>query len=301
MLRKKHAAIAMAGRDRLFLGAVNAAMIFVAVITLYPLIYVVSSSLSSPAAILGGRVVLFPVDFSLEGFARVFSYPAVMTGYANTIFYTATGTFISVMLTLFCAYPLSRRKLPMRNGFMFLFTFTMYFGGGMIPSYLLLKDLHLLNTRAAILLPGALSVYNMIITRTYFNTAIPEDLFEAAKVDGCGDARFFFRILLPLSKAIIAVIALYYAVGYWNDWFSGFLYLNNPNLYPLQLVLRGILVSNVIDDQLILDPNTRMKMMGMAELLKYALIVVSTVPLLLIYPLVQKYFIRGVMIGSLKG
>lgn len=184
---------------------------------------------------------------------------------------------------------------------MFLFTFTMYFGGGMIPGYLLLRDLHLLNTRAALIIPGMLSVYNMIITRTYFQSSIPEELFEAARVDGCGDTRFFFQILLPLSKAIIAVIALYYAVGYWNDWFSAFLYLNDPDLYPLQLVLRSILVSNTIDDSLVIDPNTRMKMMGMAELLKYALIVISTVPLLCIYPLVQKYFIRGVMIGSLKG
>lgn len=300
-MKRNPNAIRMSRQDRIFVWTIDVLMILLAFITLYPLVYVVSSSISSPEAILAGKVILLPVDFSLEGFQRVFSYPAVMTGYANTIFYTVVGTLCSVMITLVCAYPLSRPKLPHRGFFMFLFTFTMYFGGGMIPGYLLLRDLHLLNTRAALIIPGMLSVYNMIITRTYFQSSIPEELFEAARVDGCGDTRFFFQILLPLSKAIIAVIALYYAVGYWNDWFSAFLYLNDPDLYPLQLVLRSILVSNTIDDSLVIDPNTRMKMMGMAELLKYALIVISTVPLLCIYPLVQKYFIRGVMIGSLKG
>lgn len=300
-MKRNPNAIRMSRQDRIFVWTIDVLMILLAFITLYPLVYVVSSSISSPEAILAGKVILLPVDFSLEGFQRVFSYPAVMTGYANTIFYTVVGTLCSVMITLVCAYPLSRPKLPHRGFFMFLFTFTMYFGGGMIPGYLLLRDLHLLNTRAALIVPGMLSVYNMIITRTYFQSSIPEELFEAARVDGCGDTRFFFQILLPLSKAIIAVIALYYAVGYWNDWFSAFLYLNDPDLYPLQLVLRSILVSNTIDDSLVIDPNTRMKMMGMAELLKYALIVISTVPLLCIYPLVQKYFIRGVMIGSLKG
>lgn len=300
-MRRHQNAIRMPWQDRIFVWIIDAMMILLAFITLYPLIYVLSSSFSSPEAILSGKVVLWPVDFSLEGFQRVFSYPAVMVGYANTLLYTLVGTAASVAMTLVCAYPLSRPKLPHRSLLMFLFTFTMYFGGGMIPSYLLLRDLHMLNTRMALIVPGVLSVYNMIITRTFFQTSIPEELFEAARVDGCNDTRFFFQMLLPLSKAIIAVIALYYAVGYWNDWFSAFLYLNNPKLYPLQLVLRSILVSNTIDDSLVIDPNTRMKMMGMAEMLKYALIVVSTVPLLCIYPLVQKYFIRGVMIGSLKG
>ncbi len=300
-MRQHQNAIRMPRQDRIFVWIIDALMILLAFITLYPLIYVLSSSFSSPEAILAGKVVLWPVDFSLEGFRRVFSYPAVMVGYGNTLLYTVVGTVVSVAMTLVCAYPLSRPKLPHKGVIMFLFTFTMYFGGGMIPGYLLLKDLHMLNTRMAIIVPGVLNVYNMIITRTFFQTSIPEELFEAARVDGCNDTRFFFQMLLPLSKAIIAVIALYYAVGYWNDWFSAFLYLNNPKLYPLQLVLRSILVSNTIDDSLVIDPNTRMKMMGMAEMLKYSLIVVSTVPLLCIYPLVQKYFIRGVMIGSLKG
>lgn len=300
-MKRNPNAIRMPHQDKIFIGIVNTLMILLAFVTLYPLVYVLSSSFSSPEAILAGKVILWPVDLSLEGFQRVFSYPAVMTGYANTLFYTIAGTVSSVFITLVCAYPLSRPKLPHRGFFMFLFTFTMYFGGGMIPGYLLLRDLHLLNTRAALIVPGMLSVYNMIITRTFFQSSIPEELFEAARVDGCNDTRFFFQILLPLSKAIIAVIALYYAVGYWNDWFGAFLYLNDPDLYPLQLVLRSILVSNTIDDSLIIDPETRMKMMGMAEMLKYSLIVVSTVPLLCIYPLVQKYFIRGVMIGSLKG
>ena len=184
---------------------------------------------------------------------------------------------------------------------MFLFTFTMYFSGGLIPNYLLMRDLHLIDTLFAIILPGAISTYNMIIARTFIQSSIPQEMLEAARVDGCSDARYFFQMVLPLSKAIIAVIALYYAVGHWNAWFDAFIYLNTREKYPLQLILREILVSNQLDNNLSMDADARRKMQGMVDLMKYSLIVISSVPVMCLYPLVQKYFIKGVMIGSLKG
>ena len=200
--------------DRVFYFLVNLFALFMFVVVLYPLIYVVSSSFSSPDAVLSGKVVFLPVEFSLEGYKTVFGYQDVLTGYMNTILYTVLGTTINIIMTLICAYPLARKTLPFRNFFMFLFTFTMFFGGGLIPSYLLMRDLHMINTIWAIVIPGAISVYNMIIARTYMQTSIPGEMLEAAQVDGCSDARYFFQMVLPLSKAMIAVIALYYAVGH---------------------------------------------------------------------------------------
>lgn len=287
--------------DRSFYFAVNILMGFVLAIVLYPLIYVVSSSFSSPQAVLNGRVFFLPVEPSIEGYKIVLQYPMVLGGYANSIIYTMIGTSINVALTMVTAYGLSRKNLPFRNFFMFLFTFTMYFGGGLIPSYLLMRDLHLIDTIFAIILPGAISTYNMIITRTFIQTSIPQEMFEASRVDGCSDTRYFFQMVLPLSKAILAVIALYYAVGHWNAWFDAFIYLNTREKYPLQLILREILVSSQLDSNLSLDADTRRKMQGMVDLMKYALIVISSLPVMCLYPLVQKYFIKGVMIGSLKG
>lgn len=297
--RRPH--IHLSSGDRVFYGLVNLFALVMFLVVLYPLIYVVSSSFSSPAAVLSGKVVLFPVDFSLEGYKTVFGYKDVLTGYINTIFYTILGTAINVIMTLICAYPLARKTLPFRNFFMFLFTFTMFFGGGLIPSYLLMRDLCMIDTIWAIVVPGAISVYNMIIARTYIQTSIPGEMLEAAQVDGCSDARYFFQMVLPLSKAMIAVIALYYAVGHWNGWFNAFIYLNDRGKYPLQLFLREILISNTIDPDQTMDPELLQKMRGMSDLLKYALIVVSSAPVMLLYPFAQKYFIQGVMIGSLKG
>lgn len=287
--------------DRVFYFLVNLFALFMFVVVLYPLIYVVSSSFSSPDAVLSGKVVFLPVEFSLEGYKTVFGYQDVLTGYMNTILYTVLGTTINVIMTLICAYPLARKTLPFRNFFMFLFTFTMFFGGGLIPSYLLMRDLHMINTIWAIVIPGAISVYNMIIARTYMQTSIPGEMLEAAQVDGCSDARYFFQMVLPLSKAMIAVIALYYAVGHWNGWFNAFIYLNDRGKYPLQLFLREILIANTFDPDSTMDPELLQKMRGMSDLLKYSLIVVSSAPVMLLYPFAQKYFIKGVMIGSLKG
>lgn len=287
--------------DKIFYAIVYSIVIIVAIFMLYPLIYILSSSFSSAKAVSSGKVILWPVDLSLQGYIAVFENKDVLLGYRNTIFYTAVGTFINVCMTLITAYPLARKGLPYKGFFMFLFTFTMMFSGGMMPNYILLRDLKMINTIWAMLIPGAIAVYNMVITRTYIQSNIPHDLLEAAHIDGCNDFRFFFAMVLPLSKAIIAVITLYYAVGHWNAYFDAFLYLNTKNLFPLQIFLRDILVSNTIDSSLLVDPELMAAKQGLADLLKYSLIVVSTVPILCLYPFVQKYFIRGVMIGSLKG
>ena len=248
-----------------------------------------------------GKVTLWPVDFSLRGYQAVFEYKSVFIGYRNTIFYTVVGTLINVAMTMLAAYALARKTLPGRGFFTFLFTFTMMFNGGLIPNYILMKDLHIINTVWAILLPGAISAYNLVVTRTFIQNTIPDDLLEAAQIDGCSDTQFFFQFVLPLSKAVMAVITLYYAVTHWNAYFKAFIYLNDRSLYPLQIYLREILIMNSMDTESIMDPDQMEAMQGMADLLKYSLIVVSTAPILCIYPFLQRYFIKGVMIGSLKG
>ena len=287
--------------DRMFYLLVNIVVAILGLIVLYPLIYILSSSFSAPSAVASGKVVLFPVDFSLRGYKAVFEYQSVYTGYRNTIFYTVVGTMINISLTMIAAYPLARRNLPGKGFFTFLFTFTMMFSGGMIPNYILMKELKIINTAWCMLLPGAISAYNLIVTRTFIQNSIPEELLEAAQIDGCTDAQFFFRFVLPLSKAVMAVITLYYAVHHWNAYFNAFLYLNKRDLYPLQIFLREILIMNSVNTEMVVDTQMQEAMQGMADLLKYSLIVVSTAPILCIYPFLQRYFIKGVMIGSLKG
>jgi putative aldouronate transport system permease protein len=270
------------------------------VVILYPLVFVVSASISSPDAVISGKVWLWPVQPTLDGYAAVFKHKLIWSSFRNSVFYTVAGTFLSVVLTIAAAYPLSRRDLFGKNWFMLLFVFTTMFSGGLIPSYLLVKDLGMLNTVWAMIIPSAMSVFNIIITRTYFKTTLPDEMLEAAQIDGCNDFRYVFSIVLQLSGPIIAVVALYSAVGYWNQYFNGLLYLDNQKLYPLQLVLREILVQNEVDASM-LDMKEIAAQEGLRALLKYSLIVVSSLPLLLVYPFVQKYFIKGVMIGSLKG
>jgi multiple sugar transport system permease protein/putative aldouronate transport system permease protein len=265
------------------------------------MVYILSASFSAAAMVNAGKVWLFPVSPTLFNYQMVLRYNSVYLGYRNTLFYTAAGTLINVMITLMCAYPLSRRGLHGRGFFTFLFTFTMIFSGGMIPSYILMRNLKLINTVWAMLLPGAINVTNMIVTRTFFQTSIPGELLEASKLDGCSDVQYFFRILLPLSHSVIAVIALFYAVGHWNAYFNAFLYLSNRNLFPLQLFLRQILVQNNFNTEMITDPDMAEQFLGIQETLKYAIIVLSTVPLMSLYPFAQKHFVKGVMIGSLKG
>lgn len=289
-----------AAGDRTMYTVIHVVMVILLIVTLYPLIYVVSSSFSSAEAVSTGKVVLWPVDFSLRGYQQVFKYQAIWLGYKNTIFYALVGTAINVVLTVCAAFALSKKTLPGRSLFTFLFTFTMLFSGGIIPTYLQLRSLGIINTRWALLLPGAVSVYNMVVTRTFIGN-IPAALSEAAQIDGCSDARYFVSILLPLSKAIIAVISLYYAVGHWNAYFNALLYLSDRTLYPLQVFLRDILVLNAVEVSSTMDPEEARALEGMRDLLKYSMIVVSTVPILCVYPAIQKYFAKGVMVGSLKG
>lgn len=272
------------------------------VTTLYPIIYVLSASFSSGKAVGSGKVVLWPMDLSLEGYASVFKNRNILTAYGNTILYTAVGAFINIVMAMAAAYPLARRDLPGRNWMMFVFTFTMYFGGGLIPSYMLVRELGLIDSIWALVLPGAVPVYSMILARTFIQSSIPEELLDAARIDGCDDRRFFFRIVLPLSKAILAVLAIYSIVAHWNSYFSAMLYINTQSKMPLQIVLKQILVSNVVtSNMLIEDPELYEAKMELASVLKFALIVVSTGPILIIYPFLQKYFVQGIMIGSLKG
>ncbi len=286
--------------DRAF-NLVNDGLMFLAVlIVLYPLIYILSSAFSSPTAVSQGRVVLFPVDFSLRGFEEVFSHKAILTGFANSIFYTVVGTAVNIIMTMCAAYPLSRKGMPGRRILLFMFTFTMLFSGGLIPSYLLTSKLGLINTRAVMIIPTAINVFNVIICRTFFETTIPDEIVEAAMIDGCSHTRFMLQMVMPLSKAIIAVMVLYYGLGHWNSYFQAFLYISDKSKYPLQIVLRDILILNQVND-IISDPLLYQAKAGMAQLLKYALIVVSSAPFMIAYPFVAKHFVKGVMIGAVKG
>ncbi|WP_274365832.1 carbohydrate ABC transporter permease [Paenibacillus thermotolerans] len=268
---------------------------------LYPLLYILSSSFSSPNAVVSGRVWLFPVDFSIKAYQAIFKSEQLMTGYMNSIIYTVVGTFINVALTVMIAYPLAVKTLYGRKFVIILMMITMFFGGGLIPTYLLVKNLHMLDTRWALWLPGAYSVFQVIVARTFFQTSIPSELQEAAQIDGCRDIRYLLSIALPLSKPILAVMTLMYAVGHWNAYFDALIYLRSEHLFPLQYVLRNLLILNATDPTMIAETATKLRDQGFEQVLKYALIVAACVPVLIMYPFVQKHFVKGVMIGSLKG
>ncbi|MGI6636613.1 MAG: carbohydrate ABC transporter permease [Christensenellales bacterium] len=288
-------------RDKVFyiIILVILSLFFLAV--LYPCIFVVSASFSSGTAVQAGKVVLWPVDVSLEGYRTVLNTPDVWTGYANSIFYTVVGTLINVCMTMVAAYCLSRSDLPGGNGLMLLFTFTMFFSGGLIPTYIVIRQLGMINTRWVLLLPGAIGVYNLIVARTFIRNSIPLELLEASQIDGCSDIKYFLRVVLPLSKAIVAVMVLFYGVGHWNAYFSAMIYLHRKELYPLTLFLRQILMSSQIDPGTVQDPEMQQRLQEMVGVIKYALIMVSMIPVLVVYPFVQRYFVTGVMIGSVKG
>lgn len=295
----KHAIQTSKG-DRIF-DKINIVVLAIAfLITAYPLYFVLIASFSDPTFVNAGQVVLWPKGITWLGYERIFSIDAVLVGYKNTILYTATGTAISVTLTLGAGYALSRKSLPFRNFFIAFFTVTMFLNGGTIPMYLLIKELKLLDTMWGVILPGALSVWNLIIARSFFASNITDDLTGAAEIDGCGQIRFFFSIALPLTKALIAILALYYMVGYWNSYFNAVMYLKSASKQPLQLVLREILIMDQ-NQEMLTDMWDIIERQKTAELVKYGVIIVSTVPLLCVYPFVQKFFIKGVMIGSLKG
>jgi putative aldouronate transport system permease protein len=277
----------------------------VLVSTLYPLVYVLSASFSDPIRVAMGELLLFPVGLSMEGYKLIFDYDPIWIGYRNTVFYTIAGTMLNLIVTLPCAYSLSRKDFKGRDVIMAIFVFTTFFSGGIIPTYLLMKNLHLINTIWAMLIPGAVSVFNLIITRTFFQQSIPYELQEAALIDGCRNLRLFLSIILPLSMPIISVISLYYAVGHWNSFFNALIYLSNDRLYPLQLYLRNILLVDMTDDIMMGADSEEMealiRRLQQKETMKYGLVVVSSLPVLILYPLLQKYFVKGIMIGALKG
>lgn len=268
-------------------------------IVAYPLYYVIIASFSDPMAVSAGKVALFPRGFTLKGYEMVMDESDLWIGYRNTIFYTVFGTFINILVTFPAAYAVSRKEFMPRRVVMLMFVFTMFFNGGLIPTYMLMRKLSLINNIWVFLIPFSLNVYNFIIVRTFFETGIPEELYDAAQIDGCNHAGYFIRIAMPLSRAIIAVIGLYYAVAHWNDYFTGLLYARDLQFKPLQMVLREILLVAQSSSQ------TGGTGSGYAILyvisMKYSIIIVSTIPMMVIYPFLQKYFEKGVMLGAVKG
>lgn len=285
--------------DKIFLITVYILLSLLLIVVLYPLIYVISSSFSSPAAVTSGKVWLWPVELSLKGYSTLIHNEKVTIGYANSLFYTGVGTIISVVLTIMIAYPLSRKTFFGKNVLMMLITFTMLFSGGLIPTYLVVKQMGLIDTRWALLIPNAIWVWQVIITRSFFQTAIPDELFDASEIDGCSDFRFLRSVVVPLSKPIIAVLILIYAVGQWNAYFDALIYLKSASLFPLQLILRSIIILNNSSNAT--DALKQVERQQLAEALKYSLIVVTTLPVLIIYPFVQRFFVQGMLVGSVKG
>ena len=287
--------------DKAFIILVYVLLSAVMLIVLYPLIYIVSASFSDPQAVVSGKVMLWPVDVTLRGYKAVFRNPKILTGFMNSFIYMGVGTVVNLIMTMLCAYPLSRKEFTARNKIAALFVFTMYFSGGLMPTYMIVNKLGLINTRWAMIIPSAMSTYNMIIARTYMVNSIPDELYEAAQIDGCSPFKYLLKVVVPLCKPILAVLTLYYGIAKWNNYFDAMLYINDASLQPLTIVLREILIQNQIDPTMLTDASAIAKLQGMTELLKYAVIVVASVPVLAIYPFVQKYFVKGVTIGSVKG
>ncbi|HML49254.1 MAG TPA: carbohydrate ABC transporter permease [Clostridia bacterium] len=286
--------------DLLFDAILTVLGVVLLAIIAYPLYFVILASFSNPQQIAAGKVWLWTNEFTVYGYSKVFENARIWVGYRNTVLYTALGTIFHLAVTLSGAYTLSRRDLMLRGPLMLLFTITMFFSGGLVPTYLILKSYGMLDTVWVMTLPGCISVYNLIIARTFFQNNVPGELLDAAQIDGCTDFRFFFQIVLPLSQAILAVIALYQAVGLWNSYMDGLIYLRSDERLPLQLVLREILVINSSSESTMSGSGEDV-LLQLREQIKYCVIVVSTLPLLTVYPFLQKHFNKGVMIGAIKG
>jgi putative aldouronate transport system permease protein len=287
--------------EKIFIILVYLILILIGLAVLIPLIYVLAASLSDPQAVIEGKVFLWPVNPTLRGYEAVFKYHRITTGFKNSFIYMILGTLVNIIMTVLAAFPLSRKEFTARKALNIIFMITVIFNGGMVPTFLLVDSLGMRNTIWAMLIPGALSVWNMMICRTYMETSIPDELFEAATVDGCKPFRYLVSVVVPLSKPVLAVLVLYYGVGHWNSYFNALLYLNKPEMHPLQIALRDILVINTVDPTLITNVEVMAEKQGLVDLLKFSTIVVSSVPVLAIYPFVQRYFVEGVMIGSVKG
>lgn len=291
-------------KDKLFDFVNYGLLSIILVLILYPLYLIVISSFSDPIVVNAGKVWLWPKDFTLKGYEILLENAEVWKGYVNSFLYTILSVLIGGSLVLTAGYALSRKDLVGRNFFMFMIVFTMFFSGGLIPSYLLVKDLQMMNTIWAVIIPSAVSAFHIIVAKTFFQSTIPEELMEAAKMDGCSTTKFFFKIVVPLSTPIIAVIALFSAVSEWNSYFPALIYLYDQALYPLQLILRSILIASQDAAQVgdgAVDPEMIAEAQHYKELVKYSLIIVSSLPVLIIYPFLQRYFVKGVMIGSIKG
>lgn len=287
--------------DKIFDICVYGILAVVLLIILYPLYFVVIASFSDPLAVMAGKVIFAPINFNVESYRLVFKDSQVLTGYKNTILYTLAGTSLNIVMSILAAYPLSQKSLKGKGIGLGMMVFTMFFSGGMIPTYIVINQLGLLDTFLVMILPSAISVYNVMIMRTYFSTSIPYELQEAAYVDGSSHIRTLVSIVLPLSKPILAVMVLFYAVGHWNSYFNALLYLSSAEKYPLQLVLRAILIQSQASEESMAGIGNTYNRMLLSETMKYALIIVSSVPVLILYPFLQKYFVTGVMLGSVKG
>ena len=300
VVKKRRAKISETRADRVF-DVMNYVILTICLlIVAYPLYFIVIASISDPVDVNAGKVFLYPVKVTLDGYRRILEYDSFFTGYRNTLMYTLVGTTVNMALTVPAAYALSRKDLVGRNFFMMLITFTMIFSGGLIPTYLLVRDLNMLDTIWALVVPVAVSAWNLIVARTFFQQTIPDDLLEAAQLDGATNVQFFARIVLPLSKPIIAVLILFYAVSHWNSYSNALYYLRTTGKYPLQLVLRSILFENSMND-MVDDAANLAAQMRLGDLIKYGVIIASSLPLLILYPFLQRYFIQGIMIGAVKG
>ena len=290
-------------QDIVFNVIVVLILLFLIVIMAYPIYFVLVASFSDPTYVNNGEMLLYPKGFTLLGYEKVFEESRVWIGYGNTLLYTVLGTALGVFFTMMAGFSLSRRELPFRNVIMGYFVFTMYFSGGLIPYYMVIKSLNLTNTRFLMVIISSIAVYNIIITRSFMLSNVAEELRDAARIDGCGDGRFFFQIVMPLSKAIAAVLVLYLAVTYWNSYFNPMIFLTDRSKYPLALYLREILltVSTNAQASVTSDASAAAMLQKMSQVIKYGIIVVSTLPIICVYPFLQKYFVKGVMIGSVKG
>ncbi|MFK7694946.1 carbohydrate ABC transporter permease [Paenibacillus sp. HJGM_3] len=287
--------------DKLLDFLIHALLVLVLIAVLYPLLFVLVASISDPAKVLGGEVWLWPEGLTLRGYEKVFQNNDILQGYANTLLYTVVGTAINLIMTILAAYPLSRKDFVGRGFFTALFVFTMFFSGGLIPTYLLVKSLGMVNTMWALIIPNAIAIWNVIIMRTFFQQSIPLEIQESAQIDGCSNVQILLRMVLPLSLPIIAVMTLFYSVAHWNSFFSALIYLTDRSKYPLQLVLREILIQSNLKDMVETSEESLAKSVMEGESIKYAVVIIANLPVLLLYPFLQRYFVKGLVIGAVKG
>ncbi|GMO57511.1 MAG: carbohydrate ABC transporter permease [Treponemataceae bacterium] len=290
--------------DKVFDGIVFTLLTLLFIVVAYPLYFIIISSISDPVAVSQGRVVFFPIGFTWDGYKKVFETSEVMRGFFNSVVYTVVGVLINLAITIPTAYSLSRDDFSGKKAISIFYIFTMFVSGGLIPTYLVVRSMHMLDSIWALVVPGCLSVYNMMVARSFFKTNIPGELLDAARIDGCGDFRFFFQMVLPLSGAIIAILVLWYGVGHWNSYFNALLYITTRAKQPLQIELRNILLQNTMPTVQALTEEAmkeKARLEAVRELMKYSLIVISNIPVMIMYPFVQKHFVKGVTVGSLKG